>query len=35
MQPASEILRDLEPRVGALNAVADAVYARWARNLAD
>ena len=35
MQPASEILRDLEPRVGALNAVADAVYARWAKNLAD
>ena len=34
-QPASEILRDLESRVGALNAVADAVYARWARNLAD
>ena len=31
-QPASEILRDLEARVGALNAVADAVYARWARN---
>lgn len=34
-QPASEILRDLERRVGALNTVADAVYARWARNLAD
>ena len=33
-QPASEILRDLETRVGALNTVADAVYARWARNLA-
>lgn len=34
-QPASEILRDLEARVRALNAVADTVYARWARNLAD
>ncbi len=34
-QPASEIVRDLKIRVGALNAVADAVYARWARNLAD
>jgi len=34
-QPASEILRNLEARVGALNAVADAVYTRWARNLAD
>ena len=34
-QPAVEILRDLEARVGALNAVADDVYARWARNLAD
>jgi GMP synthase-like glutamine amidotransferase len=34
-QPASEILRNLETRVGALNAVADDVYARWARNLAD
>jgi GMP synthase-like glutamine amidotransferase len=34
-QPASEILRNLEARVGALNAVADDVYARWARNLAD
>ncbi len=33
-QPAFEILRDLEGRIGALNAVADAVYARWARNLA-
>ncbi len=33
-QPAAEILRNLEIRVGALNAVADAVYARWARNLA-
>ena len=32
-QPASEILRDLDARVAALNAVADAVYARWARNL--
>lgn len=34
-QPAAEILRDLETRVGALNAVADAVYVRWARYLAD
>lgn len=33
-QPAAEILRDLDSRVRALNAVADAVYARWARNLA-
>ena len=33
-QPAAEILRNLEARVGALNAVADTVYARWARNLA-
>jgi GMP synthase-like glutamine amidotransferase len=33
-QPASEILRNLDTRVGALNAVADAVYTRWARNLA-
>jgi GMP synthase-like glutamine amidotransferase len=34
-QPASEILRDLDSRVRALNAVADAVYTRWSRNLAD
>ena len=34
-QPASEILRDLEARVGKLNNVADDVYKRWARNLAD
>jgi GMP synthase-like glutamine amidotransferase len=34
-QPASEILRDLGARVAALNTVADAVYGRWARNLAD
>lgn len=33
-QPAAEILRDLDARVGALTAVADTVYARWARNLA-
>jgi GMP synthase-like glutamine amidotransferase len=33
-QPASEILRNLESRVGALNTVADSVYTRWARNLA-
>ena len=34
-QPAAEILDNLEARVAALNAVADAVYARWAENLAD
>lgn len=34
-QPAAEILRDLPRRVDALNRVADAVYARWAANLAD
>jgi GMP synthase-like glutamine amidotransferase len=33
-QPATEILRNLETRVEALNAVADTVYTRWARNLA-
>lgn len=33
-QPAAEILRNLEARVGALNGVADDVYARWSRNLA-
>jgi len=32
-QTKSEILRNLEIRVRALNAVADAVYSRWARNL--
>ncbi len=33
-QTAAEILRDLDARVTALNAVADDVYARWARGLA-
>lgn len=33
-QTAAEILRDLDARVAALNAVADDVYARWARGLA-
>jgi GMP synthase-like glutamine amidotransferase len=35
MQSAADILRGLDERVGALNRVADAVYARWARGLAD
>lgn len=34
-QAAADILRDLPRRVAALNAVADAVYARWATNLRD
>jgi GMP synthase-like glutamine amidotransferase len=33
-QSAHDILRDLDARVEALNAVADDVYARWARGLA-
>lgn len=33
MQSAVDILADLTPRVTALNVVADAVYARWARGL--
>ena len=33
MQSAPDILAGLETRVAALNAVADAVYARWAANL--
>ena len=32
-QSKDEILRDLERRVAALNAVADGIYARWARRL--
>jgi GMP synthase-like glutamine amidotransferase len=32
-QTATEILRDLEQRVAALNAVADGVYARWSQRL--
>jgi len=35
MQCAADILRDLDLRVASLNAVADSVYARWARGLAD
>lgn len=34
LQSAADILARLEPRVAALNGVADAVYARWARHLA-
>ena len=34
MQSAAEIRRDLDVRVGALHAVADDVYARWAGGLA-
>jgi len=34
MQSAAEIRRDLDARVEALHAVADDVYARWARGLA-
>ena len=34
-QTKSEILRHLESRVRALTTVADAVYARWGRSLAD
>jgi hypothetical protein len=33
MQSAAEIRRDLDARLGALRAVADDVYARWARGL--
>jgi GMP synthase-like glutamine amidotransferase len=33
MQTAADILDDLEPKVAQLNAVADAVYARWAQHL--
>jgi len=32
-QSRADILRDLDARVHALNAVADAVYARWSRSL--
>jgi len=34
MQCAADLLRDLDARVAASNAVADGVYARWARHLA-
>jgi hypothetical protein len=34
MQSAAEIRRDLDARLGALHAVADDVYARWAQGLA-
>jgi GMP synthase-like glutamine amidotransferase len=34
MQCATDLLRDLEARVAASNAVADDIYARWARGLA-
>jgi GMP synthase-like glutamine amidotransferase len=34
-QTAAQILENLEARVAALNAVADAVYARWSKNLRD
>ena len=34
VQSAADIRRDLDARVGALHAVADDVYARWARGLA-
>lgn len=33
LQPRGEILRDLPTRIGALQAVADDVYARWAQAL--
>jgi GMP synthase-like glutamine amidotransferase len=33
MQSAADILARLDARVAALNAVADAIYARWARGL--
>jgi GMP synthase-like glutamine amidotransferase len=33
LQNAADIRRDLDARVAALNAVADAIYARWARAL--
>ena len=33
MQCAADLLRDLDARVAASNAVADDVYARWARQL--
>jgi GMP synthase-like glutamine amidotransferase len=33
MQCAADLLRDLDVRVAASNAVADDVYARWARRL--
>ena len=32
-QSAADIRRDLDARVGALHAIADDVYARWARGL--
>lgn len=35
MQTATDILADLDARVAALNAVADAIYARWSRDLRD
>jgi len=34
MQCADDLLRDLDARVAASNAVADDIYARWARGLA-
>ena len=34
LQTAADILTNLEARVAALNAVADAIYARWAASLA-
>ena len=34
-QTAAQILDNLESRVAALNAVADAVYTRWSQNLRD
>ncbi|MDH5287612.1 MAG: type 1 glutamine amidotransferase [Betaproteobacteria bacterium] len=33
MQSAADILANLDARVAALNAVADAIYSRWATNL--
>jgi GMP synthase-like glutamine amidotransferase len=33
-QCAPDILRDIDARIAALNAIADDVYARWARGLA-
>jgi len=33
LQNAADIRRDLDARVAALNAVADAIYTRWARAL--
>lgn len=34
VQPAAEMLRDLDARVAALNAVAETVYTRWVEGLA-